>query len=87
VDSLLVLTGVTGPAKVVLAPPGQRPTHLAEDLSGLLEPHPEITKQDGGFGCGGWTARRDAGRLELTGGSGLSLDAVRPAIGQLENHG
>jgi glycerol 3-phosphatase-2 len=113
-DSLLVLTGVTGPAQAVLAPPNQRPTYLAEDLSGLLEPHPEITHSDGAFGCGGWTARRDADRLELTGtgeridglralcaaawasdggssdggssDSGLSMDTVRPAVGQLENH-
>ena len=39
-DSMLVLTGVTGPAEAVLAPPSQRPTYLAEDLAGLLEPHP-----------------------------------------------
>src|SRR5260370_31543 len=43
-DSLLVLTGVTGPAEAVLAPPSQRPTYLAEDLAGLLEPHPGITE-------------------------------------------
>src|ERR1700736_1066740 len=46
-DSLLVLTGVTGPADAVLAPPSQRPTYLAEDLAGLLEPHPQVTSQDG----------------------------------------
>ena len=44
-DSMLVLTGVTGPAEAVLAPPSQRPTYLAEDLAGLLEPHPDITEQ------------------------------------------
>ena len=108
-DSLLVLTGVTGPAEAVLAPAGQRPTYLADGLPGLLEPHPEITQKDGGFGCGGWTARRGADRLELTGDgeridglralcaaawagdagsgdTGLSPDAVHPAIQQLENH-
>jgi hypothetical protein len=50
---MLVLTGVTGPAEAVLAPPSQRPTYLAEDLAGLLEPHPEVTRRDGRFGCGG----------------------------------
>ncbi len=59
-DSLLVLTGVTDPAGAVLAPRSQRPTYLAEDLAGLLEPHPEVTSQDGAFGCGGWTARMAA---------------------------
>ena len=38
VDSLLVLTGVTGPAQLVNAPPRHRPTFLAEDLRALAEP-------------------------------------------------
>ena len=44
-DSMLVLTGVTGPAEAVLAPPSQRPTYLAEDLAGLLEPHPDVSEE------------------------------------------
>lgn len=75
-DSLLVLTGVTSPAEAVLAPPSQRPTYLAEDLTGLLEPHPVVTVQDGAFGCGGWTARQDGDRLELT-GAGEPIDGLR----------
>jgi len=75
-DSLLVLTGVTGPAEAVLAPPSQRPAYLAEDLAGLLEPHPDITETDGAFGCGGWTARLDGDRLELT-GDGERIDGLR----------
>src|SRR5579872_5414677 len=75
-DSLLVLTGVTSPAQAILAPPMQRPTYLAEDLAGLLEPHPEITSQDGSYRCGGWTARRAVDRLELDGG-GERMDGLR----------
>jgi glycerol-1-phosphatase len=75
-DSLLVLTGVTGPAEAVLAPPSQRPTYLAEDLSGLLEPHPDVTEEDGAFRCEGWTARLDGDRLELT-GHGERIDGLR----------
>jgi glycerol-1-phosphatase len=75
-DSLLVLTGVTGPAEAVLAPPTQRPTYLAEDLAGLLEPHPGITEKDGAFGCAGWTARLDGDRMELT-GDGERIDGLR----------
>jgi glycerol 3-phosphatase-2 len=75
-DSLLVLTGVTGPAEAVLAPPSQRPTYLAEDLAGLLEPHPGIEETDGGYGCGGWTARLDGGRLDLS-GQGERIDGLR----------
>jgi glycerol-1-phosphatase len=77
-DSLLVLTGVTGPAEAILAPPGQRPTYLAEDLAGLLEPHPAVTSQDGTYRCGGWAARLDGDRLELTGG-GERMDGLRTA--------
>jgi len=41
-DSMLVLTGVSSARDAVLAPPGQRPTYLAADLAGLLEPQPVI---------------------------------------------
>ena len=75
-DSLLVLTGVTGPAEVILAPPAQRPTYLAEDLAGLLEPHPDVTSRGGTFRCNGWTARLDGDRLKLTGG-GERIDGLR----------
>jgi glycerol 3-phosphatase-2 len=75
-DSLLVLTGVTGPAEAILAPPARRPTYLAEDLAGLLEPHPEIASQDGTHRCGGWTARLAGDRLELAGG-GERIDGLR----------
>ena len=79
-DSLLVLTGVTSPVGAVLAPPSQRPTYLAEDLTGLLEPHPQPEKDgagtDGGYQCGGWTARRDGDRLELD-GQGERIDGLR----------
>src|SRR5579872_1471191 len=66
-DSMLVLTGVTSPAEAVLASPSQRPTYLAEDLAGLLEPHPDVTVKDGAYGCEGWTARMAGDRLELDG--------------------
>ena len=75
-DSMLVLTGVTGPAEAVLAPPSQRPTYLAEDLTGLLEPHPEISVEDGAFGCQGWTARIRGDQLELD-GDGERIDGLR----------
>ncbi|MBV9095438.1 MAG: HAD-IIA family hydrolase [Streptosporangiaceae bacterium] len=75
-DSMLVLTGVTGPAEVVLAPPSQHPAYLAEDLGGLLEPHPGVTTRDGMSCCGGWTARVHDGRLEL-GGGGKRIDGLR----------
>jgi ribonucleotide monophosphatase NagD (HAD superfamily) len=75
-DSMLVLTGVTGPAEAVAAPPSQRPTYLAEDLTGLLEPHPEVSAEDGAFGCRGWTARMSGDQLELD-GDGERIDGLR----------
>ena len=75
-DSMLVLTGVTGTAEAVLAPPHQRPTYLAEDLAGLVETHPAVTAEAGGFSCGGWTACWEGDRLELAGG-GSRIDGLR----------
>ena len=41
-DSLLVLTGVSTAENVVLAPASRRPTYVAADLSGLLQPQPAV---------------------------------------------
>lgn len=68
VDSLLVLTGVTGLEELVAAHPGERPTYVAADLRGLLSSHPSPELEDGRFRCGGWTAEVADGRLRLTGG-------------------
>jgi glycerol-1-phosphatase len=76
-DSMLVLTGVSRPLDVVLAPASCRPTYLAEGLAGLLVPHPPVTAVTGGFGCGGWQARReDHGGIVLS-GSGAGMDGLR----------
>jgi len=77
-DSLLVLTGVSRPADVLLAPPWQRPSYLAAGLAGLLTPHPRVTSADGAQQCGGWAARldEDSQRLGLT-GSGAPMDGLR----------
>jgi len=84
-DSMLVLTGATRPADAVLAPARQRPTYLAHDLSGLVEPHPPVAVAGNEFRCGGWTARRlpvmadqdgEAARLEID-GVGPPIDGLR----------
>jgi glycerol-1-phosphatase len=76
VDSLLVLTGVTDPAHAILAAPDQRPAYLAQDLTGLLEPHPEVASEDGRATCRGWTASWDGDKLDLS-GDGDKTDALR----------
>jgi glycerol 3-phosphatase-2 len=75
-DSLLVLTGVTGAAGAVLAPPHQRPTYISADLAGLVEPQPAVSSGPDGFACGGWTARWSGDQLGLS-GDGSRLDGLR----------
>jgi glycerol-1-phosphatase len=76
-DSLLVLTGVTRPADVVLAPPRRRPAYVGETLEVLLGPYPEVGQEKDGFSCGGWTARRArTGELTLD-GDGSGIDGLR----------
>jgi glycerol-1-phosphatase len=85
-DSLLVFTGVSQPADAVLAPAHRRPSYLAHDLSGLLQPQPEVCADGSGkFRCGGWTARLTDGtggpdRLEID-GSGAAIDGLRALCG------
>lgn len=69
IDSLLVLTGVTGLTELVAARPVERPTYLSVDLAGLAEVHEAPAVSDGGFVLQGWTARVEDGAV-LTSGSG-----------------
>jgi hypothetical protein len=67
IDTLLVLTGVTGLEDLVAAEPQRRPSYISADLGGLLETHaaPEI---DGTTArLGGWTAEVRDGELQVTG--------------------
>jgi glycerol-1-phosphatase len=79
-DSMLVLTGVSTPRDLVLAPPSQRPGYVAADLGGLVEPQPVVRPARPGVTavrCGGWTARRArTGPIELAGG-GAAIDGLR----------
>jgi glycerol 3-phosphatase-2 len=67
VDSLLVLTGVTGLAELVAAKPAQRPTYVAADLGGLLRAHQAPTEVSSGWELGGWRAEVTDGRLAVVG--------------------
>jgi len=67
--SLLVLTGVTGPAELLTAHPVERPDYLARDLTGLLAAHLAVEPTRAGAGwrveCGGWEALAEDGVLSL----------------------
>jgi HAD superfamily hydrolase (TIGR01450 family) len=79
-DSLLVFTGVTDPMTALTAPPNQRPTYIAPDLTGLLVPHPGVHVHGDRFQCAGWTARWEGHRVELT-GDGDPYDGLRALAG------
>ncbi|MDF9812408.1 HAD-IIA family hydrolase [Streptomyces sp. SPB162] len=76
VDSLLVLTGVTTAAQLLAAVPEHRPTYVAADLRGLLEPQPEVSSDGGGSECGGWTASAEGDALTVE-GDGDAVDGLR----------
>lgn len=67
VDTLLVLTGVTGFEELVAAAPRQRPTYIASDLGGLLEAHSAPESEGTTARLGGWTAEVRDGDLRVTG--------------------
>jgi HAD superfamily hydrolase (TIGR01450 family) len=74
--SLLVLSGVTTAADLLAAPPPLRPSFIAEDVSGLLHPAPEVAVRDRAVACGRW-------RAELAGGS-VRLTETRPGHGTVQ---
>jgi len=66
-DSLLVMTGVSGLDELVAVQAGRRPTYVAADLGGLLEPHVAPTEQGTAAQLGGWQANVEGGRLVVDG--------------------
>ncbi len=87
IPSLLVLTGVTGLADLVEAPPELRPTYLGQDLEALFRPHPLPMI---GAAHDGWTVTLVDDRLLVTGDG--STDAwwravVQAAWGHLDATG
>jgi HAD superfamily hydrolase (TIGR01450 family) len=76
VDSLLVLTGVSGLDELVVARHRHRPTYLASDLAGLLRPHSRVSVSATGATCGGWRAEVVDGEL-VVGGAGDRDDCWR----------
>lgn len=75
-DSLLVLTGVSGPADLLAAPPERRPTFVTADLSGLFRSADDARVPAPGGTAGGWHVTRDGDRAVLD-GSGDPVDALR----------
>ena len=92
--SLLVLSGVTTPAQLVDAEPGQRPDFIAADVGGLLSPHVAPTIGGGPVRCGPWVAEhgrrltlRYLGSGPSAPGAGEDLDALRALCAATWNGG
>jgi HAD superfamily hydrolase (TIGR01450 family) len=79
-DSLLVLTGVSGPAELLAAPPERRPTYVAADLSGLFGAADDVRLPLTGAEAGGWRLERDGGTAKLD-GAGDPVQALRLLAG------
>ncbi|HEY8533666.1 MAG TPA: HAD-IIA family hydrolase [Micromonospora sp.] len=73
-DSLLVLTGVTGAVELLTAPAHRRPTYIAADTRGLFAPADAL--RVAAPECAGWRATWDGARLRLD-GDGATVDALR----------
>lgn len=82
VDSLLVLTGVTGLGELVAARGALRPTYVAPDLGGLMSGHGSPERDQGSderWVLGGWAGtvrdgRLVVDRLDAAGGAGGAGD-------------
>lgn len=78
VDTLHVLTGVSGPLALIEAAPEHRPTFIAEDMRGLQEDAAVLRPG----AQGGFTARVDGGNIILSGGNdeATSVQALRTVL-------
>ena len=76
-DSLLVLSGSHGPDDLLRATPGDRPTHIGQDLRALLDPPLVVTPRGTGFACGAAYAAVEDGRMVVETRSGATdLEAL-----------
>lgn len=75
-DSLLVFTGVTDEAVLLAAEPKHRPTYIAADLRGLLEPAPAPERDGDGWRCGAWRAEVVDGEVKCEKDGGAGADGA-----------
>jgi hypothetical protein len=80
-----LLSGVTGPAQDVTAPPLHRPTYLAEDLRALAEAPHALAVAPGLVRQGGFSAAVERGRIVVNRPEprrgGRFVDALRAICG------
>ena len=71
IDSLLVMTGVTGLTELVAAPARHRPTYLAATLDGLTRSHLAPTAEGEIWRAGDWQAVAGASQVSVEGSGSL----------------
>jgi HAD superfamily hydrolase (TIGR01450 family) len=76
--SLLVLSGVTVPADVLIAAPKHRPTFIAADVGGLLNAQAAVDVTGSDYRCGRWRASWEGAGVTLRVGSGAPSTDARP---------
>ena len=89
VDSLLVMTGVTGLAELVAAGPELRPTYISADLGGLDAPQPVPEVSEDAVSLGGWQRpgeRRRARAVRRGGGGRLVAGGGRGGVAAPRRH-
>lgn len=74
VDTLLVMTGVTDLEALAHATPDLRPTYIAADLGGLLEPQPRVEVGEDRCAVGGWDVSIDGDGAVQAQGTGATDD-------------
>jgi glycerol 3-phosphatase-2 len=74
----LVLTGVDSVRTALVARVDERPDYLLGSLAELYEEYPEVTHDDGSYGCGGATAQATETTVTISGREG-DLDSWRAA--------
>jgi glycerol 3-phosphatase-2 len=75
VDSLLVLTGVSGLPDLLAADPDERPTWIGRDLTTLTRPGVRAEEADDGWQSGPWIVRCTDGRVAVSGAGSSAADA------------
>lgn len=79
-DSLAVLTGVTNPHELMLAPAHLRPTYIVKDLRGLMDVMPAAQQlADGSWTCSDAVASLDETSETLSVNDTTSMNALRAA--------
>ncbi|HEY7008529.1 MAG TPA: HAD-IIA family hydrolase [Jatrophihabitantaceae bacterium] len=82
--SLLVLSGVTKPDDLLMAPPDLRPDFIARDVTGLLQVHAPPQWSDGRACYGQWQASAAADELHLDARPSPAGAADRPVDDDLD---